>query len=216
MKVTYWNVWSAIQKPFLCFHLFQVSMCSNDFYKSKSLETVVLLWRPMTSLGVLLLWHVLENSVPLDLSNLKMSRYLLRTSRKEAFYLSCPTWNPETFKSHPLFSWKKKSRQSCCFPFSVFTCPGEQTISREVCYDLKPYDFKIHLKTPGGQPILCEAAFNSNLLCGYNTGAGFKGVRKWSDGRHQGTSRKHDFMARGTAGAGAEPEENHMRVEFSR
>lgn len=72
---------------FLRFYLFQVSMCSSDFYKSKYLVTVVLLWRPKTSLGVLLLWHILENSIPLDLSNLKMSRYLLRTPRREAFSL---------------------------------------------------------------------------------------------------------------------------------
>lgn len=97
---------------------------------------------------------------------------VFKNTERNLFLVShVPTWNPQTFKSHPLFSLKKKSRQHCCFPFSLFTCPGEQTISREVCYNLKPYNIKIHLKNPGGQPILCEAAINLNVLCGYNTGA---------------------------------------------
>lgn len=75
--------------------------------------------------------------------------------------------------SHILCSLKKEKQTTLLFSVSIFTCPGEQTISREVGYDLKPYDFQIHLRNPGCQPILFEAAINLNLPCGYNTGARF-------------------------------------------
>jgi len=71
-----------------------------------------------------------------------------------------------------IFCFLKKGKQDKPAVFQgAFSHSGEQTISREICYDLKHHNFKIHLRNPGGQPILCEAAINLNLLCGHRAGA---------------------------------------------
>lgn len=93
---------------------------------------------------------------------------------------------------------------------SFFTCPGEWTIWREVCYDLKPYNFEIHLKHPGGQPILCEAAFNVNLLCGQNTGARLWRHQEMKHWKTSGPGLKHYFITCKMAEAGGSLQENHV------